>query len=130
MLSLSDDVYKLLGGFIGAVTIALTIVLNWRKERKIDEANREATKESVPLLMQGLARVGTPMAALQVDQVNDAFRMAEKLLAAVDRQSDAIDLLTEETRLAAVETRRAAVETRRFHEKIEDLVAGLHPDRR
>jgi vacuolar-type H+-ATPase subunit I/STV1 len=105
---LSDVWLKLVVAALTAFGALVTFYNTWRKERQRDSAEVTAARDTIPAVMRNLATASIPMPALQVDQVNEMFKHAEKLCLAMERLAEACRAHIEETKRATDETRRAA----------------------
>jgi hypothetical protein len=110
---LSDPVTKAVLGFFSALGLLAAWVRTWFKEDSRYEADAAATRDVIPAMMRSLAPV-TPMPALQVDQLNEAFKVAEKLTVEMNRLVIACERHTEETRRASAAAEATADESRRL----------------
>lgn len=122
MALLSDDWVKIVVAALTAGGAILTFWNTWRKERKIDNANKEAARDVVPATMQMLARVGTPMPALQVDVVND-------MMATMERLNHRLDRNLEETRRNISLIGEMGTENQRLQEQLRHVRAELRQER-
>lgn len=118
MALLSDDWVKVGVATLTTTGAILTFLNTWRKERKIDLLTKEAARDIVPSTMQILARAGTPMPALQIDQTND-------MMATMERLNHRLDRNLEETRRNIALIGEMGSEIQRLQEELRHSRAEL-----
>jgi hypothetical protein len=111
---LTDTWLKLVVAVLTALGALLTFWNTWRKERQRDTAEIQASRDTIPAVMRNLAAASVPMPALQVDQLNELFRAAEKLAAEMTRLGIACERHTDETRRGSAAAESLSDEMRRL----------------